>query len=77
LKGNPPSWNESDGSKSHSEGLLGFISKGEVEKDGIGSIIIVPGEEDLVCPGKGNSQIDLFAPLPFLNRKVNVFFLNP
>jgi len=54
-----------------------LIPKGEVEKDGIRSIIIVPGEEDLVCSGKGNPQIDLFAPPPLRNLKTNVFFLNP
>jgi hypothetical protein len=76
LKSDPPSWNQGDGSKSHGKGLLGFISKGKVEKDCIRSIIIVPGKEDLFCSEKGDSQIDLFTPLPLRNLKTDHIFLD-
>jgi len=77
LKGNPPSWNQGNWGKPHGKGFLCFIPEGEVEEDGICTIIIVPGEENLFCFGKGNLQVDLFTFFPFWNRKANVFFLNP
>jgi hypothetical protein len=76
LKSNPSSRNDGNWGKSHGIDFVGFISKGKVEKDGIGSIIIVPAEEDLFCSGKGNSQIDLCTPLPLRNLKAEHIFLD-
>jgi len=77
LKSDPPSRNDGDRGKSHGVGFPVLILKGEVEDDGIGSVIIVPGEKDFFCFRQGNLQTDLFAALPFRNREAKLFFLNP
>jgi hypothetical protein len=50
--------------------------KGEVEEDGIGSIIVVAGEEDLFHLREGNPQIDPFAVLPFRDLETDPIFLD-
>jgi len=77
LEGDPPSGNDGNGGKPEGESLSPVILEGEVEQDGVRSIIIVSGEGDLSHPGKGDCQVDLF---PFLARghlKKQLCFLHP
>jgi hypothetical protein len=57
--------------------MVPLIAKGEIEKDGIYSIIIIPGEKDLRHLGEGNFQLDPFAAFPFWNFKVKLVCFNP
>jgi hypothetical protein len=57
--------------------LIGLISKGEVKEDGIRSIIIITGEEDLLHLGEGNFQMDSLSPLPPRSLKVKFIFFDP
>jgi hypothetical protein len=77
LERNPSSGNEGNGREPQGERLLGFIAKGEIEKDGIDSIIIITGEKDLRHFGEGNFQLDPFASFPFWNFKVKLVSFNP
>jgi hypothetical protein len=77
LEGDPTPGNDGDGSESEGERLPTLITKGEVEEDGIRSIIIISGTGDLFHTGKGDFQIDLFTIFSFRNLKEKHISLNP
>jgi hypothetical protein len=77
LERHPSSGNEGNGCKPQGERLLPLIAKGEVEKDRIYSVIIIPGEKDLQHLGEWNFQLDPFAAFPFWNFKVKMVCFNP
>jgi hypothetical protein len=77
LKSDPPSGDNGNGSKSEGEGFSTLITEGEIEEDGIRSIIIVSGEGDLFHAGKRDLQIDCFTPFPSGHLKVKNIPFDP
>jgi len=58
LKGDPSSWNEDNGRKAEGEGLSVLAPEGEVEKNRVRSVIVVPGEKNLLHVCKRDLQAD-------------------
>ena len=77
LEGDPTPGNDGDGSESEGEGFPPLITKGEVEEDGVRSIIIISGTGDLFHTGKGDFQIDLFSAFSFGHLEEQYISLNP
>ncbi len=57
--------------------MLPLIVKGEVEKDRIGSVVIVTGEKNPRHFGEGNFEMDPFASSSFRDFKEKLVSLNP
>ena len=72
LKGDSSPWNERNGGKPESEGFFILVPKGEVEKNRIRSIVVVPCEENLLHLLNGDPQIDplIFFLLRDLEREL-------
>jgi hypothetical protein len=57
--------------------MVSLIAKGEVEKDRIDSVIIIPAEKNLLHFGQGNFQLDPLAAFPFWDFKMKLVCVNP
>jgi hypothetical protein len=77
LEGDPPSGNDGNRSKPEGERFPPLIAKGEVEENGVRSIIVVSGTGDLFHTGKGDFQIDLFTLFSFRHLKEQQISLDP
>ena len=77
LERDPSSGNQGNGCKPQGERLLRLIAEGEVEKDSIDSVIIIPAERNLLHSGEWNFQMDPLTAFPFWNFKVKLVCFNP